>query len=307
MNINRLILGGEQFGLTDWGEITFNELSKVFESAMTKGFVEIDTSNIYGLGMSETNICLLKKRYNSDIEVSTKVGLHYTQENENSRAKIYNDCSEKTIRTSVENSLKRLGLNNLHTIYIHYPDPKISINESIKSLIKLKKDGITRHVGLCNYDLGILTNSIDLELIDRYQTEINLINYLVNPKFYDDLIATLKNKKIEIVAYSPLKRGLITDDIFKNLHKIQSNELDRRSRLPFFKSNSNELLLLKKIIKFCHLEGVELSDVAINFILDFLNIEKVILGFSKEKQIKTIGSETMCNLDFYKEMIKYVQ
>jgi aryl-alcohol dehydrogenase-like predicted oxidoreductase len=307
MNFDQLILGGEQFGLTDWGEITFNELSKVFESAMTKGFVEIDTSNIYGLGMSETNICLLKKRYDSDIEVSTKVGLHYTQENENSRAKIYNDCSEKSIYTSVESSLKRLGLNNLHTVYIHYPDPKISINECIKSLIKLKKDGIARHVGLCNFDLGILTNSVDLEPIDRYQTEINLINYLINPKFYDDLIATLKNQKIEIVAYSPLKRGLITDDIFENLHKIQSNKFDRRSRLPFFKSNSNELLLLKKIIKFCHEEGVELSDIAINFIFDFLNVEKVILGFSKEKQVEKIGTETKCNLDFYKQMIKYVQ
>jgi len=97
MNIDQLILGGEQFGLTDWGDITFNELSKVFESAITKGFIEIDTSNIYGLGMSEKNISILKKQYTSDIEVSTKAGLHYTLENENSRAKIYNDCSEKSI------------------------------------------------------------------------------------------------------------------------------------------------------------------------------------------------------------------
>jgi aryl-alcohol dehydrogenase-like predicted oxidoreductase len=307
MNIDQLILGGEQFGLTDWGDITFYELSKVFESAITKGFIEIDTSNIYGLGMSEKNIRVLKKQYTSDIEVSTKVGLHYTLENENSRAKIYNDCSEKSIFKSVENSLKRLGLNSLHTVYIHYPDPKVSIKDSIKSLAKLKKDGIAKHIGLCNYDLGVLTDSIDLELIDRYQTEINLINYLLNPKFYDELIATLKSEKIEIVAYSPLKRGLITNDIFENIQKIQLNKHDRRSRLSFFKSNSKELVLLKNVIKFCHKEGVELSDIAINFILDFLIVEKVILGFSKENQVKKIGTETKCNLDFYKKMIKYVQ
>ena len=46
---------------------------------------------------------------------------------------------------------------------------------------------------------------------------------------------------------------------------------------------------------------------AVNFILDFLEVEKVILGFSKEDQINRIGKEIKCNLDFYKKMIKYVQ
>jgi len=307
MNVNQIILGGEQFGLKDWGQVSKAELTKVFKHAIDIGFQEIDTSNIYGLGLSESNIKALQNKFCSNIKVSTKVGLNYKFDKESSRATIFRDSSEPAIIKSTKESLLRLGINKLETIYLHYPDPIVSIEESINSLFKLKKDELSNKIGICNCDSNIINNEIDLSLVDRYQTEINIVNYILNPDYYNRLIRNLKDNNVEIIAYSPLKRGLITVEIFENLAKIKSNKNDRRSRLDFFREDSNEILLVKKIIEFCNYHKINLHEIAINFITQYLNVDKVIVGFTKHKQINQFNLKAKFDTDIYLELLNYVK
>jgi aryl-alcohol dehydrogenase-like predicted oxidoreductase len=303
MYLRKLILGGEQFGLKDWGNVNYSELERVFEFANNLGFIEVDTSNIYGLGLSESNIRNLKVKYKSEIKVSTKVGMHYIDNSFNSRAKTYIDCSEKAIYKSLEDSMQRLNVNKVECLYLHYPDPNYSINYTISILEKIKSEGFCNYIGICNCDDFVLKNDINFSPLDRYQTEINLINYLMNKKKYINLLNNLKNNNVEVVAYSPLKRGLLTSNIFQNLDNIRSDINDRRSRLSFFNDNSEEYSIMNSIFRIAVSNNIDISDLSIKFLTDFLEVNRVILGFTKLSQIMNLNLEKKISLNTYKSLI----
>ena len=271
------------------------------------GIDEVDTSNIYGLGKSESNISnfLKKVKFDSNFKISTKVGLSFTK-SEGKRAIVEKDSSEKSINETFRSSLERLDLQRTYSLYLHYPDPKIPIDKSINSLLKLKNQNLVEKIGLCNYDNELLdekSNGI-LEKIDRYQTKINMISYLINKNFYDRLFKKLRKYEVEIVSYSPLNRGMLVDNIFDNLEKIKSDKLDRRSRLNEFDFDHYEMKKTKEIKKLCETENYPLNVCAVLFLEKFLGINKIILGSTKRKHLEQIyQSNVSISNEFFKKIL----
>ena len=293
-------------GLVDWGELSESELYKTFDYSLSAGVDEVDTSNIYGLGVSEKNIAkFLKIKKKKNFKISTKVGLNYSLSGNKSRANIYKDCSESSIMNSIEGSLKRLNQDKLFSIYIHYPDPNFSVVETLKVLQRLKEENLVKKIGLCNYDNDLLNDGSKeiLKLIDRYQTQINIINYLENTTFYDYLFKKLRSNNVEIVSYSPLNRGMLVDNIFDRLESIKINKKDRRSRLSNFDINHKQMILTKKIHSLSNEYHYPLNLVAILFLHDYLKIDKIILGSTKVKHLKQIyESNTEIKSGFFNKL-----
>ena len=306
MDIKKFCVGGEQLGLVDWGNINESDLYKTFEYSLSAGVDEVDTSNIYGLGISEKNIAkFLKLKKEKNFKISTKVGLNYSLSAKEGRANIFKDCSEASIMNSIEGSLKRLNQDKLFSIYIHYPDPNISVIETLKVLERLKNEKLIEKIGLCNFD-GELLNEANLDvldLIDRYQTQINIINYVENSSFYNSLFKKLRKNNVEIVSYSPLNRGMLVDNIFDKLQDIKENKNDRRSRLENFNLNHKQMILTKKIHSLCKEYDYPLNLTAILFLHDYLKIDKIILGSTKVKHLKQIyESNTEINSGFFNKL-----
>lgn len=224
LSLKKFCIGGEQIGMVDWGNVEIGEIKAAYRFLIEKGVTEIDTSNIYGLGNSEINISQVLKETGRPIKVSTKVGLISTNHSISERALVVRDGSYNSIKSSFEASLKRLGIERVHTLYLHYPDPTIPVESSLEYINKLKLSGQIESVGLCNCDELILSDNghTVLELIDRYQTELHIIRYLKNPQVLKKLIQKLTLKGIKIVAYSPLNRGMLVDGILKNISEIIS-------------------------------------------------------------------------------------
>ena len=293
-------------GLVDWGKASESELYKTFDYSLSAGVDEVDTSNIYGLGVSEKNIAkFLEQIKITDFKISTKVGLNYSMSGKQGRANIYKDCSESSIISSIEGSLKRLNQDKLFSVYIHYPDPNFPVAETLKVLQRLKDDKLVEKIGLCNYDNDLLNDGSQeiLELIDRYQTQINIINYLENNSFYDSLFNKLRFNDVEIVSYSPLNRGMLVNNIFDKLKSIKENKKDRRSRLSNFDLNHKQMILTKKLHTLSNEYHYPLNLVAILFLHDYLKIDKIILGSTKVEHLKQIyESNTKVKSDFFNKL-----
>ena len=207
--------------------------------------------------------------------------------------------SEKTVFKS------ELNQNKLFSVYIHYPDPNFSVVETLEVLQRLKDENLVKKIGLCNYDNDLLNDGSQeiLELVDRYQTQINIINYLENTTFYDSLFKKLRSNHVEIVSYSPLNRGMLVDNIFDKLQSIKENKKDRRSRLSNFDLNHKQMILTKKIHSLSIEYHYPLNLVAILFLHDYLKIDKIILGSTNVRHLKQIyESNTEIKSGFFNKL-----
>jgi len=292
----KIIIGGEQFGMVDWGSLKVNQLCEAFNRFIDFNVKEVDTSNIYGLGRSEILLGELinKHRNGKEIKIATKVGLvPDNASNPRNRSKIIKCGTPSCILKSLEQSLKNLKLDQIDTLYLHYVDPNVPITTSLKSIKELKASGIIAKVGLCNWDPSIILseNNRVLSTIDRYQTLLNPITYIENPSFYQTLIKKLREANIELIAYSPLNRGMLAPNFFQKYNEMMKNESDRRSRLKNFKPFHKEIEIAKKIHNYCEKSSLQVNIVSYEFLLNYIQVDKIIAGVKKPSHVDSIFNQ----------------
>lgn len=158
----------------------------------------IDTSPVYGNGKSEKYIGKFLKSSRKNFFIATKI--------------MPEMCWKNKVRVSVINSLKRLKTNYIDLLQIHWPNEMIPFEETINEMINLKKEGLIKNIGLCNFSyeqLRGIYNKFGPNTISSIQIEYNLFERSAEKK----LIPFCMNKNILIIAYSPLAQGKIANGI----------------------------------------------------------------------------------------------
>ena len=155
------------------------------------GMTLIDTAEAYGAGHSEELVGRAVKDCRKDVFVATKVSPQYLGYNGVLRA-----C---------ERSLRRLQTEYIDSYQIHWPNPAVPIEETLKAMGKLVEDGKVRHVGVSNFSLGQLkrANEILKGRIASIQIEYNLFDRIAEI----DIIPYCEREGITVLAYSPLDQG----------------------------------------------------------------------------------------------------
>ena len=145
---------------TDYSEKLFKnyyKLSKEFNIKL------IDTSPVYGKGMSEK---LIGKYFHQDRKnffIATKI--------------LPEMCTKQNVKISVKESLRRLKTDYIDLLQIHWPNENIPFEETINEMIKLKNKGIINHIGLCNFSYDQLFKLVKFfkkGVISSIQVEYNL-------------------------------------------------------------------------------------------------------------------------------------
>jgi 2,5-diketo-D-gluconate reductase B len=168
--------------------------------ALKLGYRHIDTAAAYdneeqvGEGLRASGI----KR--EDVHVTTKVW------RDNLRAADF--------ERSVEEGLKRLGLDQVDLLLIHWPNPSVPLKETIGALNKVKREGLARHIGISNFTVELIEEAVKLSQEPLATNQIELHVYLDQSK----IIAACGRHGISITAYSPIARGKGAGD--KVLEKI---------------------------------------------------------------------------------------
>lgn len=198
----------------------------ILEKAIDSGITLFDTAQVYGPDSNEILVGELLKPYNKKIFITTKFGF----------GKYINtlDSSPKRIREVVENSLKRLHLEQIPLLYQHRFDPKTPIEEVALCVKDLIKEGKVARFGVCELSANTIQKAHKICPITAVQSEYHLMWRNVE----NEIFPTLEKLKIGFVAYSPLNRGYLSGKLTKNTKFDAKN--DNRASFPRFQPDAME-------------------------------------------------------------------
>ncbi|NKB99520.1 MAG: aldo/keto reductase [Pseudomonadales bacterium] len=180
----------------------------VLARCMDLGITHIDTSNVYGGGMSETRIgsFLAKqgRQANDFFVIATKAGI--TSKPDGTR---YFDNTLEHLSGELDKSLQRLGVDQVELLYVHRRDDAVPIEEVTDALATLVKSGKTRQIGFSEIAPTSLAIAQDVHPIGAVQSEYSLSTR--SPEL--GLVQKASELGTSFVAFSPVGRTLLTDTL----------------------------------------------------------------------------------------------
>ena len=269
------------FGGTD----CFETGRALVQRAFDLGITHFDLANNYGPppGSAEINFGRILKEdlapYRDELIISTKAG--YTM-----WPGPYGDWgSKKYLVSSLDQSLRRMGLDYVDIFYHHRPDPRTPLEETMAALDLLVRQGKALYVGLSNYKADQAKTAIQILKELGTPCLIHQPRYSMLDRWVEDgLLEVLEEEGVGSIAFSPLAKGLLTNKYLKGI------PADSRAAGPsvFLRAEDiNEPLLIKlRALQDLALErGQTLAQMALAWVLRGDRITSVLIGASKVSQI----------------------
>ena len=284
----------------------FKTMQKLCFTAFDNGITHFDLANNYGppYGSAEINFGRILrqdlKKYRDKLLISTKAGYDMWE------GPYGNWGSRKYLIASLDQSLKRMGLEYVDIFYHHRMDKDTPLEETMGALNQIVQSGKALYVGLSNYDGETLAKASEI------LTQMHC-PFIINQNRYSIFDRTIENNGLKemahklnkgIIAFSPLAQGLLTDRYLKGIPEDSRIKTDGR----FLKA---EILTEKKLIQIANLNeiakqrGQSLAQMALAWILKDNIVTSVLIGASKPEQI-LMNLEAMNNIAFSSEELKLI-
>lgn len=284
----------------------FKTMQKLCFTAFDNGITHFDLANNYGppYGSAEINFGrILKqdlKKYRDELLISTKAGYDMWE------GPYGNWGSRKYLIASLDQSLKRMGIEYVDIFYHHRMDKDTPLEETMGALNQIVQSGKALYVGLSNYDGETLAKASEI------LTQMHC-PFIINQNRYSIFDRTIENNGLKemahklnkgIIAFSPLAQGLLTDRYLKGIPEDSRIKTDGR----FLKA---EILTEKKLTQIANLNeiakqrGQTLAQMALAWILKDNIVTSVLIGASKPEQI-LMNLEAMNNIVFSSEELKLI-
>ena len=203
LEVSRIGLGtmGMSTAYTGAGEDD-NESIRTIHRALELGVTLIDTAEIYGPYRNEELVGRALSDRRDRVVLATKFGMvSHAGDGPGSL-----DSSPSNIRTALDGSLSRLGVDHIDLYYQHRVDPKVPIEDTVGALAELVAEGKVRHIGLSEAGPDTIRRAHAVHPITALQTEYSL--WTRDPEART--LPVLRELGIGMVAYSPLGRGMLT-------------------------------------------------------------------------------------------------
>ncbi len=204
-----------------YGTIDEPEALATIDRAIELGCTLLDTAEMYG---PHTNEQLLGKALagrRGDVTLATKFGIRWAPTDEEPARRVI-DGSPENVRNAIEGSLQRLGTDHVDLYYQHRIDPGTPIEETVGALAELVAEGKVRHIGLSEASPETIRRAHAVHPIAALQTEYSLWSRDVE----QEILPTLRELGIGLVAYSPLGRGFLSGR-FSTTEELDENDFRR--------------------------------------------------------------------------------
>lgn len=177
-------------GLGTW-TLRDQACAELVSAALTGGYRHLDTARMYDNEVAVGDGLRASKVARAQVFVTTKVWP--------------DDIADGDLQRSAEASLKRLGLDHVDLLLIHWPNAKIPLQSSIKALCETKKRGLAKHIGVSNFTVALLDEAVALSSEPIVANQCEYHPHLDTSK----VIAACRKHGVAFVSYTPLGRGAI--------------------------------------------------------------------------------------------------
>jgi aryl-alcohol dehydrogenase-like predicted oxidoreductase len=216
MNITPIGVGawamGGAVGDWNWGSQDDQDSINAIRHALDRGMNWIDTAPAYGEGHSEEVVGKALKGLSRKPYVFTKCSLVWGP-----NRKERNCLKAESVRSECEDSLRRMSLETLDLVQIHWPNPDADIEEAWGELAKLKKEGKIRWIGVSNFSPAQMKRCQTIAPVTSLQPPYSVLR----PEVEKEILPFCLENNIGVIVYSPMQSGLLsglmTRERIKNL------------------------------------------------------------------------------------------
>jgi aryl-alcohol dehydrogenase-like predicted oxidoreductase len=234
-----------------YGETDEQESRATIRRAIELGITFLDTAEIYGPYTNEELVGRAVAGRREQVTIATKFGVH---------PRI--DGSPENVRRSVEGSLGRLGTDHIDLYYQHRIDPNVPIEETVGALAELVAQGTVSHIGLSEAAPETIRAAHAVHPLAAVQSEYSL--WTRDPE--EDVLPTLRELGIGLVAYSPLGRGFLSGR-FRSPDDLDADDW-RRTQPRFTRENTERnLALVETVEELAAEKGVTPAQLALAWLL----------------------------------------
>ena len=277
-------------------------MKRILFTAFDHGITHFDLANNYGpvYGSAEENMGRILKSdlmpYRNEMIISSKAGYDMW------KGPYGDGGSKKYLIASLDQSLKKLGLDYVDIFYHHRPDPNTPLEETMEALDQIVRQGKALYVGISNYKKEQTQKAYEIlkkqgtpfiihqprySMLDRWIEEDGLKDYL-----YENGIGC--------IAFSPLAQGILTG---KYLNGIPEDSRIGGGKSPYLhKKNLDECRLgkVRKLNEIAGQRGQSLTQMALAWILRDGKVTSVLIGASRPEQILE-NIKALDNVNFSRE------
>ncbi|MCI5828684.1 MAG: aldo/keto reductase [Lachnospiraceae bacterium] len=270
------------FGTKD----NYDNMKAMCRTAFDCGITQFDLANNYGpvYGAAEANLGRILKEdfmpYRDELVLTTKAGYDMWDGP-------YGDWgSKKYLVASLDQSLKRMGVDYVDIFYHHRMDPETPLEETMEALAQIVRSGKALYAGISNYNQEYTRRAIAIMKELHCPLIVNQRSYSIfNREIEQDGVKTYcKEAGMGIIAFSPLAQGLLTD---KYLYGIPADS--RIARDPRFLKESaltpERLEQIRALNEIAAQRGQTLAQMALSWILKDNEVCSVLIGASRPEQI----------------------
>lgn len=286
-------LGGWALGGgMDWGNTSFDDVSRTVSAALDAGITLIDTAPIYGDSEAVLGRALQGRR--AQVLLSTKCGLvkngSWTD----------HDLSADTMARQLETSLKNLQTDYLDIYWVHYLDPRVPWQEVLERFARLKQQGKIRAVGVCNVLPDILREMAQTGQIDCVQDELSLLHPAKGLAALD----VCREYNLGFVAYGALCGGILSGK-----YKREPNFRRADARNYFYKCYRGEAFAqaqqtVSRVQNLAQQKGVCPAQISLAWVLAQPGVTCVLVGARSAEQVRqnavaadvSLSAEELCSL-----------
>lgn len=285
----------------------FENIKEMCFAAFDSGITHFDLANNYGRpfpGSAEENFSKVIKQemsaYRDELIISTKAGYLMWDGP-------YGDGgSRKSLIASINQSLKRLGIDYVDIFYHHRPDNETPIEETMLALSQIVKSGKALYVGLSNY------NGEQMKKASEILSELNC-PFIINQNRYsifdrnieeNGLLDVAGTCKKGIMVFSPLAQGLLTNRYIKGIP--DGSRVTQEGSFLSEKSITEDVLKrINALNKIAEARGETLAQMALNWVIKDKRVTSVLIGASSAEQIKENVKIVNCS-KFSEEQLKEI-
>jgi aryl-alcohol dehydrogenase-like predicted oxidoreductase len=298
LKVSAVGLGCNNFGM----RMDLEASRAVIHKALDLGITLFDTADIYGnRGGSESILGEVLGPRRKNIILATKVG------KEMDDAGTMKGASRSYILSSAESSLRRLKTDYIDLYQIHVPDPSIPIEETLRALDDLIRQGKVRYAGCSNFPAWKVVEAIWVSKhfgLNRFiscQDEYSLLFRNIER----ELIPAMKDYGLGLLPYFPLASGMLTDKYKKDEPPVQGTRFEFwKALVPryFTEANWN---IVERLKGFCAEHHRSLLELAFGWLLAKPVVSSVIAGATKPEQVEmnvnaanwTLSAEDLTAID----------